>query len=317
MGSGIVDDIIIKDNTKLEEQFYTHVKNINKLSMTVDEEEKIGNLINLKFDINGNIFDRLELASDNTISIGSNVKYGLTKVFSLDTVDNIKEFTMSPEIVRNNTRFISSDKQGTLKTPLFYIENSQNILDLYVKVNNVIIDQMNNFNIKCYGAKTPDDMIREIGYEKKTNLAYFPGNTGCPYLQLWIEMPANKVVDNIEVFARYAEPKSKKKILRVENFTDGTFTSKVFDIIETGSYRFKKLEGTVENLRSMRLYIRGLRQNQRSSVWSDWYPINLNSDLSASGEQHIFDSYRLFQFKMEFLTNKVKANITDFVMEAV
>ena len=317
MGAGIIDDIIIKDNTKVEDQFLPHVKNLSKIDITVDEEEKIGNLISLKFDTIGNTFNRLELASDNTISIGSNVKYGLTKVFSLDTVENLKEFIMTPEITRNNTRFLSSDKQGTLKTPLFYIENSQNILDLYVKINNVIIDQMNNFNIKCYGAKTPDDMIREIGYEKKTNLARFPGNTGCPYVQIWIEMPANKIIDSIEVFARYAEPKSKKKILRVENYTDGEFISKVFDIIETGSYKFNKLIGTVENSRSMKLYIRALRQNQRSSVWSDWYPVTLNNDLVATGERHIFDNYRLFQFKMEFLTSKVKANITDFVMEAV
>lgn len=321
MGSGIIDDIVIKDNTKIDEQFDTHVKNISKLDIKITEEENTGNLIDFKFDTIGNIFNDLEIASDNTISIASNIKYGLTKVFSLESLKDkngeIEKFKMTPEIVRNNSRFISSDKQGTLRTPLFYIDNSKNILDLYVKINNIIIDQMDNFNIKCYGAKNEDDMIREIGYEKKTNLAYFPGNTGYSWMQLWIEMPANKVIDNIEVFARYAESKNKNKNLTIQDFEKGEMLTKVFDTIETGSYRFKKLIGKVDNLKNFRLYIQGIKQNQRSSVSSNWYPISLNNDLTAVGEQHIFDGYRLFHFKIEFLTNNVKANITDFIMEAI
>lgn len=323
MGAGIIDDIVIKDNAGVKDQFDVHVKNINKLDIKVDEEEKIGNLIALKFDTVGNTLSQLELASDNTISIGTNVKYGLTKVFSLDEIRNdkikMKEFTMTPEIVRNNSRFISSDKPGTLKTPLFYVQNSGEILDLYVKINNVIINQMNNFNIKCYGCITENDMLRELGYEKKTNLAYFSGNTGCPYLQIWIEMPANKIIDNIEVFARYAEPKSEKKSLKIEHYPNGYIITKVFDTVESSSYRFKKLIGEVNDLRNFKLSMRALRQNERDSVWSDSFDeyINLNSDLTASGEQHIYDNYRLFQFKIKFLTPDVKANITDFVMEAV
>ena len=323
MGAGIIDDIVIRDDVELKDQLYTHTKNINRLDLKVDEEEKIGNLINLMFDKKGNILSRLELAADNTIMIGTNVKYGLTKVFSLeelkDDKNKMKEFVTTPEVVRKNNSFISSDKQGTLKTPLFYIENSQNILDLYVKVNNVIIDQMDNFNIKCYGAKTKDDMLREIGYEKKTNLCRFPGNTGCPYLQLWIEMPANKIVDNIEVFARYAEPKSKKKTLNVMNYTGGEMITKVFDMVENGSYRFKKLVGKVEGLRNLELYIQAIKQNGRSFEPTPWNEgkISLDSSLNGIGEQRIFDNCKLFRFKMIFSNENVKVNITDFVMEAV
>lgn len=323
MGSGIVDDIIIRDNVNIKDQSSVHSKNIDKLEIKVDEEEKIGNLIALKFDTIGNAVNKLEIAADNTISMGVNVNYGLTRVFSLEELKDdktkMKEFKMTPEIVRNNYRFTSSDKQGTLKTPLFYVENSSEILDLYVKINNVIIDKMNNFNIKLYGAKTEDDMLRELGYEKKTNLAYFPGNTGCAYFQIWIEMPADKIIDNIEVFARYAEPKSNKKKLRIEYYPRGYIITKVFDVIEKGSYRFKKLIGEVNDLRNFRLFIRALRENERDSAWSNTFEkqINLNNDLTASGEQHPFDNYRLFQFKIEFLTPDVKANITDFVMEAI
>ena len=312
-GNGVIDDIIVREGTSIEEQFALHVKNVDNMDFDVEEREVPGYESHLMFDRDGCDLDFLEITRDNTVQIGSNVDYGITKIFEM--VDNYDEFTSNETVSRRKGMFVTGDKGGKIKTPLFYVENSANIVELYIKINNLLIDKMKYFTVKAFIADEPDSPTRAVGMEQKTNLASFVGSQISSYLQFEIEMDSNKIIDSVEVYARYAE--TGLKPLRVEDYRRGSITTKVYDTGSENSYKLKRISGTVEQKRYFKLSMRGCKQDSTNTVWTDWYEISLDANLNATGYPHVFDGYRLFQFKMDFESSKVKANIENFVLEVV
>lgn len=312
-GNGVIDDIIVRENTDVEDQFSLHVKNVDSMDFDVEEREVPGYEQSLAFDRDGCDLDCLEITRDDVIQIGSNVDYGITKIYEM--VDDYDNFVSSETVTRRKGMFVTGDKKGTVKTPLFYVENSANIVEFYLKINNLLVDGMKYFTVNAFITNAPDSPLRSIGKVQKTNLASFVGSQLDSYLQFEIEMDPNKIIDSVEVYARYAE--TGLQPLRVEDYHEGSIVTKVYDTGSLNNYKLKRLDGVIEQQRYLSLYMRGCRQDINSIVWTDWYQVSIDSNLNVTGYPHVFDNYRLFQFRMDFGSSNVKADIKNFVLEVV
>ena len=313
-GNGILDDMISRDNVELDDHFKLHVKNLENFGFTFDEKEESGTLLYLAFDRDGCNLDQLEITKDNTIQAGTNVDYGVTQIF--DSRDRYDSFTAAETVIRKKGTFITVDKKGWIKTPFFYVENRGSAIDIYVKINNLISDRMKNFNVKYRTAVDEEgNGLIELGYVQKTNLVHFTSTQLSSYLQIEVEMDSNKIVDSVEVFIRYGE--NELVPLIIQNAPGGSLVTKVYDTVVEGSYRLKGVTGTFKNKENIRLYMRGCRQDKLYMVWTDWYEMFLNQNLETVFEPHIFDNYRLFQFKMEFTSDTATAAVQNFVLEVI
>ena len=313
-GSGVLDDIIARHNVLIDDQFDLHVKNIENFGFIVEETEEKGALLNLAFEKDGCILEGLEITKDNKIQIGANVDYGVTRI--LDSNVCYDSLMAAETVIRKKGTFITIDRTGWVKTPFFYLDNNTNAVDVYVKVNNLISGAMKNFNVKLRtAADETGTNTRELGYVQKTNLAHFDGTQLGSYLQVEIEMGTSKVIDSVEVFVRYGERDIMPLI--IQDNLSGSVTTKVYDTVTVGSYRLKKIVGELEDRSHITLSMRGCKQDSLYMVWTDWYTMSLNADLETVFTPHIFDDYRLFQFKLDFTSSNAAATIKDFVLEVV
>lgn len=313
-GNGLLDDMISRHKDLVVDQLSLHVKNIENFGFIVEEREEKGSLLKLAFEQTGCILDRLEITRDNKIQIGTNVDYGVTRIF--DSSKQYDEITAAETIIRKKGTFITVDKAGWVKTPFFYVENHTNIADIYVKVNNLISGTMKNFNVKLRTATDEaGSHVKDLGYVHKTNLAHFDGANVNSYVQVIVDMDPVKVIDTMEIFARYGEIDSIPLI--IQNNTEGSVITKVYDTVNVGSYRLKKIEGIFHDKAHITVSMRGCRQDNLYMVWTDWYVITLNTDLEAIFTPHIFSDYRLFQFKIDFANSNATAVIDNFVLEVV
>lgn len=312
-GTGVIDDIIVRDGEWIGNQFNLHMKNVDVIDFNIDEFEVSGHQQSLTFDPDGCNLDGLEIARDNTIQIGSNVDYGLTKIWEMqDEYDNCMAST---SVARTKGTFITGDTRGWVKTPLFYVENNTSVAEVLVKINNLLMDKTKYFNVTAFVSDEPDGLSRNVGLVQKTNLATFNGSQLSSYMQFQIDMERNRLIDSVEVYARYAE--GDRGNLRIENHYSGSITTKIYDTGAENSYKLVKINGVIEHKDYFRLSIRGCKQDATNIVWTDWYQVQLNNDLEVTGYPHVFEGYRLFQFKIDFNSSHVTAKIDDFVLEVV
>lgn len=312
-GNGIVDDIIVK-NGSLEDQITLHIKPLENFGFMLEEKEIEGTLLFLDCDRDNCNLERLEITKDNLIQIGTNVDYGVTPIFnSKNCYDDI---IAAETVVRRKETFITEDKRGWIKTPFLYLENSASVIDLYIKVNSLISDKTKNFNVKLRTSTDENGIItKELGYSQKTNLAHFVGSQIQPYIQVEIELDNNKVIDTVEIFVRYGETINVPLI--VQNNLTGSVTTKVYDTVTEGNYRLSKVIGNFNDKEHIKLFMRGCKQDAYYMVWTDWYEITLDDDLVTQNKPHIFNDYKLFQFKLDFLSDTATALIEHFVLEVV
>ena len=312
-GTGIVDDIVARAGVSLDNQIQLHVKNIEHLGLNIVEKETTGNIVTLTFDTTGCNFAGLEMASDGTILMGSNVDYGVTRVFN--SQDHYEDITADTTVNRYRETFTTAEQQGWIRTPFFFLENSANAVDIYVKINSLISGSLKNFDVKLNTAddETGTNMIN-TGHIQKTNLAYFEGVIVKDYVNVEVRLDPNKIVDTVEMFVRYGERGIVP--LSVWNNTEGYLTTKVYDVVNTASYRVVQLTGSCSDIAKVKISVRGCRKDNLYLVWTQWYELTLNNDLVVANP-HIFNDYRLFQFKIELLSEDATVNIKNFVLEVV
>ena len=134
-----------------------------------------------------------------------------------------------------------------------------------------------------------------------------------PYLQIEVDMPAGRVINSIEIYAEYAETDSPLHIVPNDS---GSLITKVYDTAYATNYQLARLEGTLSNKNDIDIYVRGCRRDTGHEVWTKWYKENLDGHLETEAP-HIFDNYRLFQFKIVLKSSKAECSINNFVLEVV
>lgn len=310
-GAGTFDDIIAKPY-KGETLEQLHCKNIDAIGFKITEKDAAGALRYLDFDKEGATLDKVEVRKDGLLRTSTTLDWGVTRVYSSRGQE--ENFLLS-NVELTKHAFYTDERSGQIVSPRIYIPNHKAALHIYVKINDVLLPQMENFNVRLYTASSEDGARYDVGKKQETNLAIYNGAVTERYLQVVVEMPRHKVINNLEVYVRYGQ--TDKASVQASINQNGEFISKVYDMTNKASYRFAELDGNVKDLGAMRLYMRGCKQDNGHEVWTDWYPCVLDDELKANNQQHIFEDYRLFQFKVAVDTAQEEIRINNYVLEVV
>lgn len=313
-GEGSIDDIIIKEYSKDEDVSKLHKKNIESLHMEIEEEKPVHFMEEISFDIHNNVMTNTEITSDGTIRTGSNVDYGVTKIFdsriNMDMINNDDGV-----FIRKDSELYTEDTEGEVTITGIPVPSHSSVKDVYVKINDVTVKGLNNFDVRIATSENKKHNYQDVRFVRKTNLAPAYSVTLQPYMQIEIKVPAKSVITNVEIYVRYAEI---GQALSVGVNNHGELLSKVYDTLFSGSYKPARIEGTAKNFESIKLFIRGCRINRSGeAVWTNWYNYELDSQLSIVGDPHIFDGYRLFQFLVDFNSSDARLSIDKFIFEVV
>lgn len=311
-GNGILDDIISiecdADNPKTSDEI--HKKNITSIGFNITETVKADTLCQIEFNRDGNNFDGLEMDEKGIIDTGSSADWGLTRKAYF--ADDLSKFSTSGGAYLKNNAIITDDESGKIKTPKIFVDNVSSVLKAYVKINSVLKGSFKNFKITLRGSDTGNSGWADIRMIQKGNLLEIPGESLKSYLQVVVDMDSQKVITNIELYLKYAEIEGiNLKIIPDES---GTMTTKVYDVGTTGNWRLHGIEGESSGLNSISIEMRGCRTDKTNTVWTQWYPCSISDDTQNN---HIFNNYRLFQFRVSINAPESKLKINTFIMESV
>ena len=158
---------------------------------------------------------------------------------------------------------------------------------------------------------TADDattkMVSTLATQNKTNLLEYSG-TVSQYIQFTVDMDTDKVINNIEVYVQYSE--KSRYPLSIKNYKNGYMTSKLYDTTQIGTYTISNIDSTL-NSDYTNYYVRGYRQDETNGVFTQWYPLNLH------GDNHIFEGYQYFQFRIEITNDTVEGEVNSIELEVL
>ena len=309
-GVGVIDDIIARPYDLNIDTRTVHKKNIEAIGFAVDEPLEKNMEVECDFDIIGNHLNRLDITKDGTVITGSNVDWGLTKIYEFSR--DIDSYWLRGAVIKHGAIY-AEERTATIKSPTIFLENHKAIKSIYVKINDVLINGMKNFDIRLKGANSLGEVFQTLVEEPKTNLARIFEPKLMPYLQIEVDMPAERVINNIEVYAEYAESDSP---LHIIPNSDGELISKVYDTTYAANYQLTRIEGALSNIDDIDIYIRGCRRDTTHEVWTKWYKEKLDKNQETE-LPHIFENYQLFQFKLVLKKSKAQCSIDKYVLEVV
>ena len=309
-GAGVIDDIVIRPYDLNLDTRTVHKKNIEAIGFSVDEPLEKNMEVEFDFDIIGNRLDCLDVTKNGTVITGSNVDWGLTKIYDFNK--DMDRYWLRSAVIKHGAIY-AEERPATIKSPTIFLENHKAIKSIYVKINDVLIDGMKNFDVRIRGAKTSGDIFQTLVEEPKTNLARIFESKLMPYLQIEVDMPAERVINNIEVYAEYAESDSP---LHIIPNSEGELISKVYDTTYAANYQLTRIEGALSNIDDIDIYIRGCRRDTTHEVWTKWYKETLDKKQETQ-LPHIFENYQLFQFKLVLKKSDAQCSISKYVLEVV
>lgn len=312
-GEGTLDDIIIKAYDKDEDISGLHIRNIEKMHMEIEEVKPAHYRETIAFDNRNNVMTDMEMTSDGTIRTGSNVDYGVTKIFDSRTAMD-KVLNDNKAFIRKGTEIYTENAEGKITISDIVVPNYSSVKDIYVKINDVTIKGLNNFDVRIGTSQQPEFNYREVRFVRKTNLAPAYSVTMSPYMQIEIKIPTESVITNVEIYVRYAET---GQLLSVGVNNHGRLLSKVYDTLFSGSYKPVSIEGDVKNFENIKFSVRGCHIKNGEAVWTNWYNYELDKHLMITGNPHVFDGYRLFQFLVDIDSPDVRLNVKNIIFEVV
>ena len=307
-GSGVLDDIIITTNRY--DAINGHSKNIDMLGLDLLETKIQGTGYRMTIDDNKDYSPyEAALMSDGYFKTTSKLDWYITQVAAFEKEKDF--YTCVLDNVNVSQTFVSTNKiDGSILTAPIYINNQNTIKRLIFKINDLKLDQLSGFNIIAYTSNTYDGNYVPVG-SFKNNKGYIKGQNLMEYVKFKIEMPANKIVDNIHVFAEYKS--TAENTLKLTVNESGYIISKIYDLQETMNYRLNDLGiDDISNIKDIEIYIRASRDVEKLEIWHEWQPIKLRDDLSLMEHLKFYD-VRFMQIKIVLKTRKsyIKFNHLD------
>ena len=303
-GSGSLIEILITEN---EDILDDHVKAIDKLGFKIEEAYQPNVKYELDFSPTGMIFDGLELDKDWYLQAGTTIDWGVTKIKKYDVKSQTKN-----SMIENEDCLVSEKDGAWVETTPVKINFRKNVVSLFFKINDYINGNLKDFVVIAYGSNNGRDFT-ELGIYKNTNLVSLYNKKIYDYIKFRIEAIEGQIIKSLELFAQYKE--SSDSALKITENSGGTATTKVYDVGIKGKFKLfcveYDVEDSLENLPGVRVQIRGGKTSEMSDIvkWTNWKNFEPNT---------IFDDYKLFQFRIIFLTgNRSKVRINKFVLEAV
>lgn len=319
-GSGLIDDIVVVPSSIYDIDI--HTKNITHLCF--DIEENIYAEYNTRLyltDVNGSKLDGVEIRKDGTIFNSSYIDWGFTSIKSISSYNDFKKCTLTDiDLEQFNNKCIAKtgNDPGVILTSPIYIGNTKIIKNLLFKINNVMFNNMKGFKVKILTSDNMNNSFRVVS-SHLDNIGCIDGENLSSYIKLMVEMPSNKVINNIELFVEYLSDENNSP--SDMTVLSGTYISKVLDTGYNERFLVKNINISDYNS-SMNNYIfqiRASKENSERTVWTDWKTIELKNGHSDSGKDGniqnriVFDNYRYYQFRLVIKgeNSEIKANYID------
>lgn len=297
--NGTIDDIIISEAGG--DFAALHKKNIEKLGIEIEERLPKNYVYDCEFTKDGAAYDEAVCSSEGVISTSTSVEYGLTKAAEIQ----LSDCSIKNADCKNGS--ITSVRDGAvIKTKDTYVKNSSSAYALYVKVNSILAGARKGFDIEVYTSPYSGKGYTLAAYGTGTNLVEVLKENINSYVKVIVRAKSKKVIDSIEIYARYAETSGATLISLPKE--SGSFTSKVYDLGISANYKFAGADSEEElaDGGSVVYEVRGLRQNDDAMVFTEW---------KQKGAE--FEDYRMFQFRVRVKGSGSSTKINRFRMVAI
>ena len=323
--TGIIDDIIVINKNKYEQGM--HKKNIDHLGLNI--EENIYAEYNTRMFLteeDGATLDGTEITIDKSIINSSYVHWGFTSIKEINKYEDFKKCVLTDiDLDQYNNKCIAKTEssKGVLITNPIYVGNVKIIKNLLFKINNVMFDNMKGFKVKILTADNVNAGFKEVS-RHLDNIGCISGDNLSSYIKLMVEMPSNKVINNIELFIEYLS--NEVDTPADMSVLSGTYKSKVLDAQYNERFLVKNINFSEYNkdIKNYIFQVRASKENDEKTTWTDWKTIVLkndfqdvtNPDIIKNGNilnRIVFDGYRFFQFNLVLKGEdaSIKANYID------
>lgn len=304
-GSGVLIEMIVSDINrfnKVEDFEEDFVKAIDRFGFKIEEKIAPGATVDVDFSPIGMNFNGLELSKKLVLQTGTNVDWGITK---------IKDYDLAGDVLKNQFSYrhncLTATADGAfIETKAFEPSFIKSIESITLKINDYHTKNLKGFTVQVLGSNSAVGDFEILATYKNTNLVTIPGNNLRSYIKFKISTEENKVITSLELFANYKE--TENNLLRVYDSAFGNCVTKIFDLGAEGNYCLGSVEAEEENSDNIKYFIRGMRFDSSDNAYTNWYSLEDN---------HIFNDYRYFQFKVELKSRDAKTRIKKFIMEVV
>lgn len=294
---GTIDDIVITED---EHDIYSlHTKNIDKLGLNIKESKTEGSKFRISIPNNKHaVSSGASLASDGSITMTSNVDWGLTTLKSYETRADFMTCSLTNVSLENEYIYTTS-KEGAIETDPIFLSNPLAIKRLFFKINNINFENMKDIKVTIVVSNTKDGIYTPCTFFNN-NYGFVYGDYLGKYIKIKLEIPKNKVIDNFVLFAEYkSDGTNYPKALTPSS---GELLSKVFDAQETSNYRTRSIKiDKVSNISDVEISIRAARDEYSADVWLPWKTIEIDENLKIVTPA-TFESARFFQVKVKLKT---------------
>lgn len=290
-GEGILDDIIISD--KLDSISNYHVKNIEKFGLFFNEVKNQGTVCKLNLDnLHKNINHKASMCSDGYIRIVGGISWNSTKIKVYDTFDDFDNRNCFKDSQLLISDYLKAPETSSGRFMTDYIQIDPKIVNrLFIKVNDVLLDNMNNFKITVLGTDNLKTSFSEI-FSINSHCAFIYNYDLCKYIKFNIEIPEGGLIDKIEIFAEYKSNKDNAPALMIPD--SGYILSPVFDSQQSSIYDIKNINiEDISNINDVDIYIRSMTENNESNVWGDWNKL----ELKEVNGKVVYDRVNSLSFK--------------------
>lgn len=301
-GDGVIDDITISDIDTLDNLSSLHTRNINKLGFKFDDVEDSNVVHEIYMNELYSNYNSLQVSKDNEISMASTVDYGMTLIEKVDLNRCVYDYFN----YKNN--YLYAEKDTIVTTPTIYIANTESIVKVVVKINDVFVDDMASFDITLFSSKNKNGLYAKAGYVNNSNILQVSKTKDMGgYYKVEIAAKSGKIINSIECYAVYGEVDGAS--LTINNNNYGTLETSVYDTGKSGNYRVKDIDMTTNNFSGVNIYVRACRLDKRDTVWTAWK--NINSELAD------FNNYQFFQFKIELTGEETMVKLNKILLEDI
>ena len=300
-GSGTLIETLISEVNSIEDLNNDYEKTISKLGFVFNEDAEPDSIVELEYDPVGSIYSDTEIDKSWLLQTGTSADWGVTKIqeFDLETAQKTNY------LYRNNSLIAQTDNAVLITNPV-RINYKNSTMNLFLKINDYPYGNLADFKVRVLGSNTQTGEYSEIVTEYDTNQISIQNSKLTNYLRFEITANENQVINHIELYAQYRETNDLE--LKIIEYNYGSCLTKVFDTCAVGNYRLSSVDAEEFDKDNIEYEIRGGRSIDSDIVWTEWYNLN---------DQHVFNSYRYFQFRITLKSKNAKTRIKKFIFEVV
>lgn len=314
-GFGVIDDIIIKE-TEIGEE--AHIKNISKLGLKIDENLVYGYRYRLTINNNKGVKNTgAGINSKGYIVNTTRIDWGVTILKELTAR---KDFMLGEykNISINNDYISTSNRMGYYITEPIFIDDALTIKRLFFKINDIDQSNMKGFKTTILVSSSLNGDYLPASYHND-NIGFAYGDYLSKYVKLKIEIPRDKIINNIYIFAEYKSTKEHAPKAYTNPF--GELVSKIYDAQYSADYRIRSIKiDDVSNINDVDIYIRAAKNEYSSDVWLPWKKLNIGEDLKfidLNGSDNLFRNTRFFQFKVNMKQQNANIKLNNIEIEVI